>query len=382
MLSISLILVGIIGIYDYIIPDSVSCFEGDELPVFMCAEASDIKLNGNEITTEYKLLNIIPLKKVEINSLKNIRLTPGGMPFGVKFFTDGLLIAGFCDVKTADGEVNPAKTAGLKTNDVITHVNGKHVGDTEALSDAIDASCGNEITLTYVRNNSKHNVNVTPVKCMTDGKYKAGIIIRNSGAGIGTVSFIMPESGIFAGLGHGICNNENGELIPMQRGAVIDVTISGVEKGISGSPGEIKGFFNQKKLGAMIKNTECGVYGVFTEAPTNPISETLPIGLKNEICDGAATIYCTLEDGVMREYSVYISNINRNADGGKCFTVKVTDPDLIEKTGGIIQGMSGSPIIQNGKLVGAVTHVLINDPTKGYGIFIENMLNQMNDITA
>lgn len=378
MLSFALTLVGILGIYDCIIPDSVSYFEGDELPVFMYAEASAACFQDSANCAEYRLLNVIPLKKVELNSFKDTKLIPGGMPFGVKFFTDGLLIAGFCDVETLDGEVNPAKDAGLKMNDVITHINGETAIGTDALSAAIDASRGSEITLTYQRGGSAHDVKITPVKCQTDGKYKTGIMIRDSGAGIGTVSFIVPESGIFAGLGHGICNSENGALIPMRRGAVVDVTISGIEKGAIGTPGEIKGFFNQKKLGSMLKNTDCGVFGVFTDVPANPLSEALPIGLKNELKEGDATIYCTLDDGVMRAYTVSVSDINQNADGGKCFTVKVTDPQLIEKTGGIVQGMSGSPIIQDGKLVGAVTHVLINDPTRGYGIFIENMLNQMD----
>ena len=382
MLSIALTLVGILGIYDYIIPDSVSYFEGDDLPVFMYAEASALDLQDNTSCAEYKLLNVIPLKKVELSSFKESKLIPGGMPFGVKFFTDGLLIAGFCDIETGNGEVNPAKDAGLKMNDVITHINGKAASGTEALSAAIDASGGSEITLTYLRGSSSHDVKVIPAKCLTDGKYKTGIMIRDSGAGIGTVSFIVPESGLFAGLGHGICNSESGTLIPMRRGAVVEVNISGIEKGASGAPGEIKGFFNQKKLGSMIKNTDCGVFGVFTDIPVNPLSEALPIGLKSDIKAGEATIYCTLDDGVMKAYTVCISDIDQNADGGKCFTVKVTDPALIEKTGGIIQGMSGSPIIQDGKIVGAVTHVLVNDPTRGYGIFIENMLNQMGDLAS
>lgn len=375
MLSFVLVLVGILGIYDCIIPDSISCFEDGELPVFMYAEAASLKYDDSQGHADYKLLNVIPIKRVELSTVKATKLIPGGMPFGVKFFTDGLMVAGFCDVQTAEGEINPAKSAGLRLNDVITHVNGSATQGTESLSLAIDASGGKEITLTLLRGDSSHEVRVTPVKCISDGKYKTGIMVRDSGAGIGTVSFIEPESGMFAGLGHGICNSESGVLIPMLRGAVVEVTVSGVEKGVSGAPGEIKGFFNRKKLGSLIKNTECGVYGVFTSPPSNPLSDALPIGLKTEIAEGEAIIYCTLDDEEMRAYTVKISDIDRNADGGKCFTVKVTDPALIEKTGGIIQGMSGSPIIQNGKLVGAVTHVLINDPTRGYGIFIENMLN-------
>lgn len=383
MLSLALTLVGILGVYDYIIPDSVSYFEGDALPVYVYAEASSLSFNDKSIScAEYRLFDFLPLKTVQLESYKDRKLIPGGMPFGVKFYTEGLIISGFCDVDTLSGTVNPAKDAGLKPHDIITHIDGNSAYGTEALSSAINASEGREVTLTYIRNGNSHEVRVTPVKCESDGKYKTGIMIRDSGAGIGTVSFIDPESGVFAGLGHGICDTETGDLVPVRRGAVIDVTISGIEKGLSGSPGEIKGFFNQKKLGSMIKNSECGIYGVFTDPPTNPLSEALPIGLKSDIKAGEAKIFCTLDDGVMKSYTVSISDINQNADSGKCFTVKVTDPELLEKTGGIIQGMSGSPIIQNGKLVGAVTHVLVNDPTRGYGIFIENMLNQMGDMAG
>ena len=374
LLSLSLIFVGLLGIYDYAIPNSVSYFEGEDLPVFLYAEASAIP-SDDAATAEYRLLGVVPVKTVKLTSYKDIKLIPGGMPFGVKFFTDGLMIAGFSDIDTESGTINPAKDAGLKTNDIITHIDGQPTASTDSLSAAINASGGKEVTLTYIRGGESYSVKVTPVKCINDGKYKTGIIIKDSGAGIGTVSFIEPESGIFGGLGHGICDTETGTLIPMKRGAIVDVTISGVEKGLSGTPGEIKGFFNRQKLGSMIKNSDCGVFGVLTDTPNNPISRALPIGLKNDLKEGDAYIYCTLDDGEMKQYSIKISGIDKNEEHGKCFTVKVTDPELIEKTGGIVQGMSGSPIIQNGKLVGAVTHVLVNDPTRGYGIFIENMLN-------
>ena len=383
-LSLLIVLVGILGVYDYIIPDNVSFFEGDQLPVFMYAEASAVRLDNNDDTVcaDYRLFDILPLKTVELSAYKDIQLIPGGMPFGVKFFTQGIVVAGFCDVESYNGEVNPAKSAGLKAGDIITHINGKPAAATADLSKAIEACGGSQITLTYIRGGEAHNVSLKPEKNKSDGKYKTGIIIRDSGAGIGTVSFIDPNSKMFAGLGHGICDSETGELIPMRRGAVIDVTISGIQKGLSGAPGEIKGFFNREKLGSMIKNSECGIFGVFTDIPKNPLSGAIPIGLKNELKEGEATIYCTLDDTGIHAYTINISDINKNADGGKCFNIKVTDPALIEKTGGIIQGMSGSPIIQNGKLVGSVTHVLVNDPTRGYGIFVENMLSEMSKRSA
>jgi stage IV sporulation protein B len=204
---------------------------------------------------------------------------------------------------------------------------------------------------------------------------RAGLFVRDAGAGIGTVTFVTKDLA-FGGLGHGICDGESGALIPLSRGTVMGVGISDVRKGAAGAPGELRGHFSPERNGVLTQNTVCGVFGSFTACP-RCLGDTLPIAYRNEVQAGTATLRCTLDDGAPREYAVELSAIRCNADGNKCFTVKVTDPALLSKTGGIVQGMSGSPIIQNGKLVGAVTHVMINDPTTGYGIFIENMLANM-----
>ena len=318
----------------------------------------------------------------------------GGMPFGVKFYTEGILVVGFCDVDVTSAGggsrgVNPARDAGLKMKDVIVGVNGVPPVCAASLTRAVEESAGKPITLTVKRTVSSHTakkqsgggsrtteltVTVTPVKSVSENRYKTGLWVRDSGAGIGTVTFIVPESCAFAGLGHGICDSDTGELVPMQRGQVTDVTVSGVERGEAGDPGAIKGYFAPGKTGTLLGNTECGVYGVFSSLPPQAVQK-LPVGKRRELCEGEATILCTLDTGKVGEYRVKITSVDYTATGSKCFTLTVTDPALIEKTGGIVQGMSGSPIIQNGKLVGAVTHVLINDPTAGYGIFIENMLN-------
>ncbi|MBR6782646.1 MAG: SpoIVB peptidase [Clostridia bacterium] len=317
----------------------------------------------------------------------------GGMPFGVKFYTEGILVVGFCDVdvNSAGGgcrSVNPARDAGLKLRDVIVGVNGEKPLCAATLTQAVEESGGSPITLTVKRcaasvskrqgNNTPKttelNITVTPVKSASENRYKTGLWVRDSGAGIGTVTFIMPDTGDFGGLGHGICDGDTGELIPMQRGQVTDVTVSGIEKSTAGDPGAIKGYFAPGKTGSLLKNTECGVYGIFAQRPSSEIKR-VPVGRKEEMKEGDASLLCTLDSGHVGEYKVKITAIDRSATGSKCFTLTVTDPALIEKTGGIVQGMSGSPIVQNGKLVGAVTHVLINDPTTGYGIFIENMLN-------
>ena len=303
-------------------------------------------------------------------------LIPGGIPFGVKFTTDGVLVVGFCDVDTENGKFNPAYDAGLRTGDVIQKVNDHIVRDADTLGKIMEAGSGQPFTVTFSRNGHTQSVTVTPSYSVSEGRYKSGIWIRDGGAGIGTVTFIDPQSGIFAGLGHGICDGDTGQLIPMDRGTVIDVTISGIVRGQAGSPGEVKGYFNHQKLGSVFGNTECGVFGLFTNIPA-ACGEAIPVAARGEIHNGKAELLCSLDSDTVSPYAVTISAIHPDATSNKCFTVTVTDPTLIAKTGGIIQGMSGSPIIQDGKLVGAVTHVLVNDPTRGYGIFIENMLGQM-----
>ena len=323
----------------------------------------------------------------------------GGMPFGVKFHTEGILVVGFCDVDVTTGgggcrNINPARNAGLKLRDVIVKVNGQSPVGAASLTKAVEESGGRPITLTVLRPAQAHTakkqsgeccrpteltVTVTPAFSASENRYKTGLWVRDSGAGIGTVTFIMPDTGAFGGLGHGICDGDTGELISMQRGQVTDVTVSGVEKGESGDPGAIKGYFSPGKTGNLLGNTECGVYGIFSTRPSSA-TRKMAVGRKEDLQEGDATILCTLDNGRIGEYKIKITSIDRGAAGSKCFTVCVTDPALIEKTGGIVQGMSGSPIIQNGKLVGAVTHVLISDPTAGYGIFIENMLREMPEM--
>ena len=205
--------------------------------------------------------------------------------------------------------------------------------------------------------------------------------MRDSASGIGTVTFVDPESGLFGGLGHGVCDGDTGALVPLSRGSVLSVDLKGAVRGECGKPGELRGSFTGKRLGAVVTNSECGVFGILAKAPETPYAP-MPVATAREVKEGSATVLCTLDGEGIREYAVEISHIDHSARPTKSFTVRVTDPALLEKTGGIVQGMSGSPIIQNGKLVGAVTHVLINDPTTGYGIFIENMLNQMGNLAS
>ena len=309
----------------------------------------------------------------DTDELRDLMLCPGGMPFGVKFYTDGVMVVGFSDVQTGKGSINPAARAGLHAKDIILKINGESLCGAADMTERIEASQGKPLQLICRRGGKEFETTLTPVLSAAEGQYKTGIWVRDSGAGIGTVTFLFPDSGAFAGLGHGICDTDTGALVQMRKGAVSDVTISSVVKGAAGAPGELKGHFNPGRSGALLGNSACGVWGVFSEVPKD-CTETVAVGRREELTEGEAELLCTLDSNRIGRYRIEIKDIKRDCSGSKCFTVHVTDPALIERTGGIVQGMSGSPIIQNGKLVGAVTHVLVGDPTTGYGIFIENML--------
>lgn len=295
----------------------------------------------------------------------------GGMPFGVKFATGKILVGGLCAVDGDAGSVCPAKDAGIAENDIILKVNGNAAGEAEDVTSAVENSGGESMIFTVEHDGKMKNLSVTPQKSQSSGKFRVGLILRDSSAGIGTVTFILPETGAFGGLGHGICDKVTGDLCPIRRGCVSHVTITEISKGTPGAPGELRGIFSNEKSGSVISNTHYGVFGVMTDFE-NP--EMLDIGSYKE---GKAEIITTLDGEAGKKYSVSLSENPDGPDG--TFSVEITDDELISRTGGIVQGMSGSPIIQDGKIVGAVTHVLIGDPHRGYGIRIGKMLDAMPD---
>lgn len=302
---------------------------------------------------------------------------PGGMAFGVKFACDGPMVVGFSEVMDADNDsCMPAYEAGLRTGDRILSVDGKHVDTSESFTKLIEeqqnANQSEPVEIEFERGGKRQKVRFHAIYSPVEGKYKTGMWIRDTTAGIGTVTFLVPETGEFVGLGHGICDPTTGELLPMRRGRVVDVSISGVSKGASGRPGELLGTFTEQDTGVLLRNTTSGVYGIFQQIPQAKVPEQpVSLGCAEEIHTGEAYIWCTLSADKAEKFAIRITELA--VDGEKNFAIQVTDPALIEKTGGIVQGMSGSPIIQDGKLIGAVTHVLISDPTRGYGIPIDNM---------
>lgn len=298
-------------------------------------------------------------------------LIAAGVPFGVRLHTDGVIVVNLTAVGTGENAKYPSREAGLHKGDVIISVNGERIGSAKALCDTVGKSEGRELSFTVKREGKEKNISVCPQK---DGEvYKIGVLVRDNAAGIGTVTFIDPATGMFAGLGHGICDSETGELIPISYGSCEDVTLTDIIKGKSGAPGELRGFFSGKKTGKIIGNSFAGVFGALSSVPIELSAEQFPACGRGYAHNGKAYIYTTVDGEGRQKYEVSISAID---EGGaqKNFIVEVTDETLLSKTGGIVQGMSGSPIIQDGKLIGAVTHVLVGDPSRGYGIFIENML--------
>ena len=301
------------------------------------------------------------------------KLQVGGDPFGVRLFTEGVLVVGVSE------KDSPAARAGIQKHDVIQKANGEDVRTVEQLTRLIENSEGNPLTLTFQHNGECKEAAVTPIKD-GNGKYRIGIWIRDNAAGIGTVTFLDPSTGAFGGLGHGICDTDTGELLPLARGAVMNAEIYQIVRGAEGTPGELRGLLGSEKIGTILKNSDKGVFGILTK--TDGCGDVVEIGSRNSVHAGAAILRCSLGEEGVHDYRVELADVSRENKGTKCFSIHVTDPDLIAKTGGIIQGMSGSPILQDGRLVGAVTHVLIGDPTRGYGIFLENMLSELRDVLS
>ena len=295
----------------------------------------------------------------EEDKKENISLILGGDVFGVK-------------IKQEHPTVTDAKgVPALRCGDVILSVGGERVKTAGDVKRLVEASGGNSITIRALHQGNEIAVEIRPV--LKDGEYKIGLSLRDGAAGLGTVTFIDPKTGIFGGLGHGICDSDSGEIISMESGKVCGVILGGIHKGESGKPGELCGILTEESLGELTVNCDCGVFGIITDK-TLISGDLMEIGSRSEVTEGAATIISTLKNGKSAEYKIEIYDIDRASDGSKSFRVRVTDETLKALTGGIVRGMSGSPIIQNGKLIGAITHVLVADPTEGYGIFIENML--------
>ena len=324
-----------------------------------------------------KLFGFLTFKNVDVHVIEDEELIPVGQPVGIYVETDGVMVIGTGEFKGQDGsKYSPAKYA-LKSGDYIRKVNGATISDKESFTEAVGKSSGNAMTLTIEREGELMEVSVTPA-IDTAGAYKLGLWIRDNAQGVGTMTY-MDADGNFGALGHGIADVDTSTLMHMDEGTLYQTDIVEIKKGSSGNPGEMTGmiiYSDERILGEITDNSEQGIFGVCNpKAKELFTEEALPIGLKQEIQEGAAQILCTV-DGTAKYYDIQITRIRLDNDNvNRGIELTVTDEELLAITGGIVQGMSGSPIIQNGKIIGAVTHVLVNNSAKGYGIFIENMLD-------
>ena len=303
---------------------------------------------------------------------------PLGRAVGIKMFADGVMVVGLSDIQTDGGAVSPAGTCGLREGDIITHINSTEVSSIEQVREVLQELAGEPMTIRAVRGEKTFQTTAAAAKCSEDGTYKLGAWIRDSMAGIGTMTFYDPTSGVFGALGHGINDVDTALLMPLQSGSIMYAEVADVKKGTSGEPGELHGAFEvTHDLGELYANTSSGIFGVLTEEQLVGDAQPVEVASRREVKTGKATILSNIAGDTVEEYEVEITHVYpANGADTRNLMLKVTDQRLLDATGGIVQGMSGSPILQNGKLVGAVTHVLVNDPTQGYGILAENMLTQ------
>lgn len=378
------------------LPDELVVFEGET--IFMKTLLGlNIKLNDETIETssnssqsltkqagkstlEVSLFDSINIKNVNVDVLPKTTVIPVGNIAGVKLYTNGVLVVGMSEIEGYDNKkYKPYENKGIKEGDTIVKIDEKLINSTEDLIETVNNSQGRDIKVQYIHQEETKECSISPVKT-SNSQYKLGLWVRDSAAGVGTVSFYEPTSKTFGALGHGITDIDTNELINIASGEFVTTRILNITKGESGNPGKIQGTVeNQTNIGKIYKNSKFGIYGKVDNISSLNIdmSKEMEVALREEIKTGKARILCSLDNQQPQEYEIEIEKINKeNNYDNKSMQIKITDQKLLEKTGGIIQGMSGSPVIQNGKFVGAVTHVLVNDPTKGYAVFGDIMLKQ------
>jgi stage IV sporulation protein B len=383
------------------IPKQLTLFEGQDykietaLPVsakvhsanyaFSSTESDEtISINANERGEGQMMLELagIPLKKVDVNVLSDFRVIPGGQSIGVKLNTLGVLVVGHHQIDTEEGKKSPGEIAGVAVGDIIKEINGKKI---EKMSDVTPfvqqaGKTGEPLNLVVARDSEDFKTKLIPVKDKNDHAYRIGLYIRDSAAGIGTMTFFHPETKKYGALGHVISDMDTKKPIVVQDGQIVRSTVTSIHKGSNGEPGEKLARFSSDKeiIGNIKRNSPFGIFGELSKQVDNGIMDKgIPITLSHQVKEGPAKILTVVENDKVEEFDVeVISSVPQKFPATKGMVVKITDERLLNKTGGIVQGMSGSPIIQDGKLIGAVTHVFVNDPTSGYGVHIEWMLNE------
>ncbi len=338
--------------------------------------------------TENQKINVslfgkIKVKEVSVTTIPETKVIPIGSLIGLKLYTNGVLVIGVTELTNINNEIErPYEKTNIKEGDTIIELDGKEIDSVKTLQDIVNNSKGNEIEIKYVHNNEIITSKIKPMQ-INKSEYRLGLWVRDSASGIGTISFYEPNSKKFAALGHGISDSDTEELLNIETGEVVTSKVVSITKGTNGIPGEIKGSIsNGTLIGSVNENTNFGIFGNIDNVEGINIIDKYKNGVevasRDEIKIGDAKILCSMEDGKIDEYDIKITDIYKENDiDNKSMEVKITDKKLIDKTGGIICGMSGSPILQNGKLIGVLTNVLVANPEIGYGVFADTMIKNM-----
>ncbi len=333
-------------------------------PDGMTAETDDC------YSARMKLFGVIPISSATVQVVADQYVIPGGFPFGVKILAEGAMVVSVNSVQTGQGAASPGHTAGVRAGDVILALNNTPLTGNAQLQALLQQSGGEPVTLALRRDGKDLTVTLTPVQDAA-GQWRAGLWVRDSAAGLGTMTFYHPQTGWYGGLGHGVCDVDTGEAVPVQTGQMVAARINGVQKAAPGHAGELVGALESDRVLALLdQNNACGVYGPAAAPPTG---ETVRVARKQEVTTGPATVLACVS-GQVEAYTCRIESVDLRDDTEQNMVICMTDARLLQAAGGIVQGMSGSPVLQNGRLIGAVTHVFLHDPTRGYGVFAQTML--------
>ena len=320
---------------------------------------------------QVRLLSVLPVKRTRLTVSERVCVVPGGDLFGLRLYTSGVIVVSLEDVQTAAGPACPGKEAGLLKGDVILTADGTAIHDHNQFSALLADAQENAVRLTARRGDETFETTLRPAFSEAYHRYLAGLWVRDSAAGIGTMTFWLPQSGIYAGLGHAVCDADTGDVLPLFQGDIVSAVVNGCKKGAPGQAGELQGAFQGERIGSLVQNDEDGVYGRLDSFDKE--AETVPVALPREVKTGPCELVCTVDAQGPRRFSAVIEKVTQKDESGRNLVLRVTDDRLLEMTGGIVQGMSGTPVLQNGALVGAVTHVFVNDPKRGYAIFAHTM---------
>ena len=364
------------------IPDEIFVYADEETdwetffqePLISYDETVEVSQNGS-YQIRCKWLGVLPLKTIKVHTVEKQEVLVSGSPVGIYMETKGVLVIDSGEITDREGIRRTPAEHIIQSGDYICEIDGKVLTGKRQLMQLVRENQGEPMELQVIRHQETIKLEMTPVET-EDGSYKLGIWVRDNIQGIGTLTYVEPN-GTFGALGHGISDTDTGERLEISDGDLYRADILSICKGTAGTPGELRGVINyreENRIGTICGNSQYGIRGQMEPGKYTESMKKIPTGLKQEIQTGKAEIRCDIGDGI-REYQCEILEIDSNArDTNKCFVLRITDEDLLSRTGGIVQGMSGSPVLQNGKLIGAITHVFVNDPTKGYGIFIENMM--------